>query len=669
MTPPALEIGLLHAARPGPRAMSPEDLWAIPRVGTPVPAPDGRTLVVPVTSFDPERDEARTRLWQVPLDGGAPLALTAPEHSSFDSALAPDGRTLAFVRKVDGVGQLHVMPLEGAGARVLTTFPLGCFDPRWLPGGDALVCVAPVIAGHASPAATRAELERRARDPVVAHATEERVYRHWDTWLTGGEVPHLFVVDLAGGAPRDLTPGSIAWFDRVDPHGRYDLAPDGSEVAFEGHIVDAATGLLRSAIFVAPVAGGALRCLTPDHPSNDLRPRYSPDGRTLAYGMQHDPGFYADRVRLMRFDRASGAHAAWLGDWDRSPDAWEFLPDGTLALVAEDRARLALFHWRGHGEPERVVSGGAVNGLAVTRAGRLAFTLQSLVAPAEVHVCEASGAGLARLTRFTDAATRAFATGEVREGWFTGAAGERVHLYVVLPPGHAPGDRPPLVHVLHGGPHGVSADAFHPRWNAQLFAAPGYAVALVNFQGSTSWGQEFAERILGAWGERPYEDVMLATDALVGAGLVDGTRMAVAGGSYGGYLATWVVAHTDRFRCAVNHAGVYDTLAQYASDVTQGRERSFGGEPWAGLDRIDAHNPARATRGMSTPMLVIHGERDFRVPVAQGLECYGMLKAKGVPARLVVFPGEHHWVLKPRNSARWYAEVLGWLKRWLEPRT
>jgi dipeptidyl aminopeptidase/acylaminoacyl peptidase len=297
--------------------------------------------------------------------------------------------------------------------------------------------------------------------------------------------------------------------------------------------------------------------------------------------------------------------------------------------------------------------------------GSIVFKRQSLSEPAEVWRLDAGGGQPQRLSRFTDAAMAPCALGEVREITFEGACGQTVQMFVVLPPDHTPGTKHPLVHMIHGGPHGVFGDLFHPRWNGQLFAAPGYVAALVNFQGSTSWGDTFVRSILGAWGDRPYHDVMRATDVLVESGLVDETRMAAAGGSYGGYLACWIEAQTDRFQCIVNHAGVYNTLAQYASDVTQGRSLSFGGEPWDGLDAIDRYNPARFAQGFKTPMLVVHGERDYRVPVTQGLECYGVLKAKGVAARLVYFPDENHWVLKPQNSLLWYREVHAWLKRYL----
>lgn len=655
---------LLHAARPGARAMTADDLWALPRVGAPVPAPGGRACVVPVTTWDVEKNEARTRLWWV--DGsGEPRALTSADASASSPAVSPDGRTVAFVRRGEhGKGQLHLLPLDGGEARRVTDLPLGVFDPRWLPDGSGVVFGAMLVRGHLTPEATKAELERRDKDPVKAHVTEERLYRYWDTWLTTGEVTHLFVHELAGGTTRDLTPDGDLWFDWMDPSGQYDLSPDGRDVVFAGIRFEHDRSLIRSAIWCAPLSGGPLRCLTEGHPADDLRPRWTPDGAAVVYGMQHDPEFYADRVRLMRWDRASDTHAEWLGGWDLSPVQWEFASDGTLVIEAEQAARVRLFAWSGAGEPRAITTDGAAAGLAV-EGGRAFFTHQTLVAPAEACACALDGSGFTRLTRFTDEVQKRYGTGEVREVEFEGSRGEKVQMFVVLPPGHRDDTRAPLVHVVHGGPHAASGDQFHPRWNAQLFSAPGYVVALVNFQGSTGWGQDFAQRIQGEWAARPFEDVMRATDVLVAAGLADESRMAAAGGSYGGYMAAWIAGHTDRFKCIVNHAGVSDLMGQYASDVTQGRGRATGGEAWDGIEKQDRWSPVRFASGMTTPMLVLHGERDYRVPVGQGLLLYGLLKAKGVPARLVYFPDENHWVLKPRNSLLWYREVHAWLRRWL----
>jgi dipeptidyl aminopeptidase/acylaminoacyl peptidase len=671
MSPPTTT---LYPARKGPRPISAEDLWAIPRVGGPAPSPDGQTLAVPVARWDMEKNESRTRLWLVPSKGGAARPLTNELVSSAEPAFSPDGRQLAFTRKHAPAGssappkpQLFVMPLEGGEPECLTSLPLGVFDPKWLPDGSGIVFGAKVLKGHLTPEATTTELERREKDPVKAHVTEDRFYRYWDQWLTTGEVPHLFVIDLATRVVRDVTPESTLWFEWMDMSGQYDIAPDGKEITFSALRYDEATREQRSAVYVVPMAGGAVICLTPDHPAGDFSPRYSPDGRWIVYGAQQDKYFYADRVRLMAYDRAAHTHTTWLVDWNLSPASWIFASDGTLVLEAESEGRISLFTHRRGAPPVQIVRGGCVSGARPLKEGRIAFVLQTMVSPGEVHVCRMDGTGLERLTHFTDEATAKFGTGEVREIVFEGAAGEKVQMYVALPPDYEPGRKYPLVHVIHGGPHGISADGFHWRWNANAFASPGYVAALVNFQGSTSWGNDFAQRIQGAWAERPFEDVMIATDLLIGMGLVDETRMAAAGGSYGGFMASWIEGHTDRFKCIVNHAGVYNTLSQYASDWTMGRHASFGGEPWNGLEAINGCNPAQFASGFNTPMLVIHGEKDYRVPVTQGLECYGVLKAKGVPARLVYFPDEGHWILKPANSLLWHREVLGWLERFLKP--
>ncbi len=655
----------LYPARTGPRPVTAEDLWNIPRVGAPVPALDGSFCIVPVTTYDLARNEGRGRLWRVPADGGEARPLTTPEVSSGEPALSPDGARLVFTRRIEkGKPQLYLMPLDGGEALKLTDFPLGVFDPCWLPDGSGIVFAATLLKGHLTPEATQAEVERRDKNPVKAYVTEDRLFRFWDTWLTTGEVPHLFVFDLASGKSRDLTPENTCWFDWMDPSGQYDIAPDGSEVAFSGIAFDEARSLIRSDLYRVPMKGGEVTRLTGDDTSDNLRPRYSPDGRSIVYGMTVDPYYYADPVRVMALDRASGKSERWFESWNLSPARWTFDREGTLFLEAEEEGRISLFAGRGAETPKRLVRGGTVAG-AAPAGGKVFYTLQSTSDPAEVHVAGADGGATRRLTRFTDEVTSRYSVGEVRELRFEGAYGEAVQMYLVLPPGYREGTRYPLIQQIHGGPHAMSGDTFHFRWNSHAFAAPGYVVALVNFQGSTSWGDDFARRIQGGWGDRPYQDVMKATDHLIALGYADEKRMAAAGGSYGGYMASWIEGHTDRFRCIVNHAGVYDTLSQYASDVTQGRAQSFGGEPWDGLVAIDRFNPARFAGGFKTPMLVLHGERDYRVPVTQGLECYSVLKAKGIPARLVYFPDENHWVLKAANSLLWYREVMSWFERFL----
>ena len=711
-----------------------EKLWAIPRVGAPAVAPEGRFCVVPVATHSLDTNEGTTRLWLVPAEGAEPRPLTSADASASQPAVSPDGRWLAFIRKPGGPKgeaarsgngrpehpdqpQLYLMSLEGGEPERLTDVPLGAGDPRWLPEGSAIAFIAPVFAAAPTIEGTDDLAKAREKDPVKAFVSEDRVYRYWDRWLTGGAFHHVFAFDLASRKVTDLTPGSMRWFPMDDPSDAFRIAPDGRELAFSacrseppydpivfGVFTVALPACLDGSEPVIPA-----RLLTADHPADAYRPIYSPDGKFILYGIQRELDFYADRVRLVAFDRKNRSHTVLTEAWDRSAEAWEFMGDSrTIVLRAEDEARNRLFALdltaaiaQPAANPPRPL-GSSRPGIGpspdpdTTRsaseaagwfghpqpAGRNIFaTLESLRRPPEVYLCGIDGRGLRRLTRFTDPALSEAALGEVEEITFTGAGGRAVRMFLMHPPGTGEEDETrssgagpsgiptplPLVHLIHGGPHGVFGDQWHWRWNAQVFAAAGWRVATVNFHGSTSWGQDFAASILGRWGDQPYQDILAATDHLVAAGLADPLRLAAAGGSYGGYLTSWIASQTDRFACIVNHAGVCDFQTQYASDVTQGRRRSMGGEPWDDIAGMDRFNPMRHARGFRSPMLVLHGERDYRVPCDQALEIYNVYKAMGLPARLVCYPDENHWVLKPRNSVHWYGEVLGWMKKWLEP--
>jgi dipeptidyl aminopeptidase/acylaminoacyl peptidase len=383
--------------------------------------------------------------------------------------------------------------------------------------------------------------------------------------------------------------------------------------------------------------------------------------------MQREIDFYADRVRLVRYDRSALEHEVLTEDWDRSASGWEFTGEGNLILTAEDRGRVNLYRTAlTPGEPE-LVAGGGTFAAPAPAGSRLFAQLQELSRPAEI--VEVTGNGVDPITSFTGSVMSELHLGDVEEVEFAGADGATVQGFVVYPPNFDASTTWPLVHKIHGGPHGIFGDFFHYRWNAHAFAAPGYVVAMINFHGSTSWGQDFATSIHGEWGDKPTRDILAATDQLIERGFIDPDRMAITGGSYGGYMTAWLSTQTDRFACAVAHAAVTNLGGMYASDFTQGRPRAYGAEYFEDRERVELWSPSAHAAGYSTPTLIIHGEQDFRVPVTQGLELYGVLKAKGVEARLVYYPDENHWILKPRNSIHWYGEVLGWLDRYLQPRS
>ncbi|HEY7412699.1 MAG TPA: S9 family peptidase [Vicinamibacteria bacterium] len=663
---------LAQAAAPAEgKPLTADVLWQIQRVGTPAVSPDGRWAAYGVTTYDMEENRGNADLWLVPTAGGPARRLTFNKASDGSPAWSPDGRRLAFVSKRDGdpAAQLYVLAVDGGEAERVTEMPRDVSDPAWFPDGARIAFVSHVIAGAETIEATKKELEAREKNKVKAVATENRLFRFWDRWLGAGEYPHLFVVDVSSRKVTDLLPGSRRYFGLQGGAGSFSIAPDGSAIVFAANSTAEPYPALNSDLFLVPATGGEARNLTAGNPADDEDPRFSPDGGHIAYGLQRKAEGWPDYTRLAVMELATGATTTLTEApaLDASAGHWAWTADGrSLVVLAEVRGRTNVYAVPASGGPLRLVHrGGTVAGAEVTPQGEVVFQRQDLTHPPELWAVKLDGTSPRALTRVNDALMAGLAIGPVEEKTFRGAGGDEVQMFVAYPPGFRKGTKYPLVHLVHGGPVGTFGDTFHFRWNPLVFAAPGYVVPMVNFHGSSSFGQAWVESILGAHPDKPFEDVMKATDALIAEGSVDPARMAAAGGSYGGFLVNWIAGHTDRFKALVSHAGVYSLLGQSASDTSFGRQHSYGGYPFTNLANVERWSPNRYAAGFRTPMLVLHGERDYRVPVTQGLELYGVLKAKGVPARLVYYPDENHWILKPQNSRHWYGEVLGWLARWL----
>ena len=645
-----------------PSHLTPEALWSIPRVGTPEVA--GDTVITTVTTYPVDPGKGTTRIWRIPLDGSDPTPLTFAESSSTKPRLSPDGKRLAFLRTVDGRPQVHVMPLDGGEAEALAEMPLGVTGFRWFPDSTRLLALADLFAEGPTIADTARIRDERDDAPHSARTSEVSVFRYWDRWLTEGRYPHLFILE-PGREPTDLTPSSnrwMRWDNTNDPVDDIAISPDGDEVAVCFDTSSAPHRELRWSLFVIDPRSGEEQEITPDVTGHVSGPRYTADGAHLLYGATEDPHFYADRVRLMRRARADTTTVELTSGWDRSPSGWEIARD-TVLVVAESDGRQPL--WRldldGERPPAPFGDAGTLSGPTQLADGRVVANRNAIDAPPELVIID--GDRTERLTFFTDAALADIDLPTVEEFGFTGARGDRVQGWLVRP--SAARSPAPLVHMIHGGPHGSFGDTWHWRWNAAVLCGASRVAALVNFHGSTGFGQEFAECIRGEWGDMPSSDIELATDHLVAQGVADPDRMAIAGGSYGGYMVAWLTSQTNRYRCAVAHAAVTDLPGMYASDITAGRAYAYGAEVWDDLDRVNTWSPAAHAAGYATPTLVIHGERDYRVPITQGLELYGVLQAKGVESRLVYYPDENHWILSQGNSLHWYREIESWMSRFL----
>jgi dipeptidyl aminopeptidase/acylaminoacyl peptidase len=667
----ALAILLAPAAAGQQRPITVEDLWAVERPGAPSLSPDGRWAAVELTTYSMEENASTSQLWLLAADGSSQRQLTTAKGRNSAPLFSPDGKWIAFLsrRAGDEQTQIYLLPVEGGEARRLTNIPTGASAHKWFPDGKRIAFLSWVWPDLATDAAQAARQKERREAKVKAYVIEQTRFRYWDTWLADGRVPHLFVVDVATGEHRDILAGSGVHVTNIQPgSGHYDISPDGAEIAFVADIGEDPGFQPNADILAVSVATGEWRNLTAENPAGDAAPRYSPDGRWLAYLAQRELNFYADRQRLVLLDRSSGQRRTLTEDWPHSAGEAVWSPDSrTIYFAAEEAARQHI--WRlpaAGGAPQKLIAGGTISGVELSANGRtLAFTRTTMGTPPQVFAAAADGSGERKIESFNDARIATWQLGEVRDVSFPGFEGRPVQMWVIYPPGFDRAKKWPLLQVIHGGPHGAWMDQFHFRWNMHLFASRGFVVAAVNYHGTPGWSPEFTDSITGDYGRREMFDVEAGTDFLIREGYIDAERLAAAGGSYGGYLVAWMNGHTDRYKAYVCHAGVYNWISQMASDVVRGRDRALGGFPWEDPERQRRQSAQTYAANFKTPTLVIHGELDYRVPVTQGFEYYNTLRMLGVPSKLIYFPDENHWVLKPQNSRLWFGEFFAWLERWV----
>lgn len=666
-------------AMAAPRGFTVEDLVNMERVGSPAVSPDATRVIYTVRSTDMEKNRGNTQLWMIDLRAAKPTPQRLTDHasSSADPEWSPSGDAVYFLSARSGSSQVWRQPVAGGAPVKVTDLPLDVDNFRVAPTGDRLAFSLAVFRDCADLACTKARLDTKEKEKATGKVYDRLFARHWDTWSDHrNAVLFSAPIGAAGaitGEPVSLS-GSLDGDVPSKPFGdreEYRFSPDGKTVVFSARIAGKTEAWSTNFdLYSVPAAGGtAPRNLTADNPAWDTKGTFSPDGRTLAYLAMSRPGFEADRYQIMLMDVATGTKRPLAANWDRSAGSLAWRADGKALIVdAEDIGQHRLFSIDvAGGKVTPLTDTGAVGAFDLRR-DTLVYTHANLSAGAQLFSMKL-GAKPKQLTSLNTELLKDVRWGEAEQFSFAGANGDTVYGYVMKPWNAQPGQQYPVAFIVHGGPQGSFGNSWSYRWNPQTYAGAGYAAVFIDFHGSTGYGQKFTDSISNDWGGKPLVDLQKGYDAAVKKfPWLDRSRDCALGASYGGYMMNWIAGNwSDEFKCIVNHDGVFDTRGMaYSTEEQWFTDWENGGPYYKVPENHERFNPVHHVAKWKTPMLVIQGDLDFRIPTAQALGTFTALQRQGVESKLLVFPDENHWVLKPANSVQWHHTVNGWLDRFLK---
>ena len=705
-----------------------QDMMNLKRVGDPQPSPDGKWVIFSVVDVDLAANTKTPHIWIVPLDhvgtaasavrpgeAGQPLSeerILIADQDADRPRWAPDGKHFAFLSTKEGGSQIWIADFDSTAGKVMgvrrqTSILTEASGELWSPDGRNILFTSDVYPEcDGQPYIEETCNVKRVKDAenskVKAQIFEHLLYRHWNSYKEGKRT-HIFIVEVvapaspvvsnpgnatslysAPASPRDLTPGDYdAPVFSLGGQDDYAFSPDGKEICYTSNHDKNPAASTNNDLWIVPVTGGEAKNITADNPASDSTPLYSPDGKYIAYRAQQRPGYESDRFRLMLYDRKTGEKKnltenfdRWVGTFIWAKDSkkiyfgWESAGRSQLEIADIDKPVTPPSDW--FQAPANAPSGYA-DDMALSPDGKtLFFTFMTLQHPTEIYRAGFVDTAHTALTHFNDTLLSQVDMSALQSFWFTGAHSDKVQGFLVKPPNFDASKKYPVKFLIHGGPQGAWGDDWSYRWNPELFASPtssqpsGYVVIMINFHGSTGYGQTFIDAINGDWGGAPFEDLMKGLDyAEQTYPFIDKNRECALGASYGGYMTNWIEGHTDRFKCIVTHDGMFNAFSAWGTtEELWFNNWEFGGTPYTAHDTYNKWSPRNSAPNFKTPMLVVHGQRDYRLDVSEGFQLFTTLQMMNVPSKMLYFPDEGHWVLKPQNSQLWYKTVNDWVDQW-----
>jgi dipeptidyl aminopeptidase/acylaminoacyl peptidase len=674
----ALMLGIAAGTAAQKKPFTPETIASLKGVGEPRLSPDGKWIAFTVTITDFEKNSRNSDIWLMPSDGGTARRLTTSEKADNNPVWSPNGASIAFLSGREGSMQIYILPLSGGEARKVTDVPGGVGDMMWTRDGRGFVFTADIYPDCRDFDCVKKKDEEKEKSKVSAMVHEALMYRHWDAY-EDGKVQHLFFIGADGGTPRDLTPDMkydalTYWLASA---GRdFDMSPDGRTVYFSGKQDPDQAVSYNEDIWMVPLSGGEAKKIT-KNPAADTHPRVSPNGRMLAWRATRRPGYESDRYELVVMDLPAGEPRSITAGYDRSVGAFFWASDGkNLHFEVEDRGDVNLCVVPAKGGEIKTIIGPASAGNGYHRdveAGpKDAFFIyrhRPMSHTFELFRCDRGGRNVEQLTFMNkDVYDAHFVPQAAEELWWKAPDGADIQGWLIKPVDFDPAKRYPMMVRVHGGPQQMWVNGYRNEF--AIFPGAGYAVFFCNPRGSGGYGQKFCDDIRGDWGGKVVEDLKTGVRAVLAKyPWIDGARVGAWGDSYGGFFCNWLQGHNEdrMFAALVSHAGEADQWSAYGStEELWFPEWDLTGTPWEKAELYDELSPVRYAAGFATPMLITHGELDYRVPITGGEQMFTALQRRGVPSKMIRFPDEGHWIQKPQNAKFWYESVLEWFDRWLK---